>query len=1537
MNYIDKLRQEYIENHIRIQDRGTLISECHTEKSDASGYHGREILEMLQNADDAYQKSILSGEKPEQPLVVEISYQDDVLRVSNTGTYFDKSGILAIIEGNRSTKKGQYIGNKGTGFRSLLNWAEQIRIFSGEFAVEFSRTEADRLFSEIRNEPQIVRQIEEEPDLHIPMLAVPYNIDFKGDRAKTTIEVKVDPQTQNDEYSIDKQLGSIDPRILLFLPNVAEIDIKANGNRRNYMKDIEPNLAYHKYEGCSVRITKTNEVINEIEEYTLFRKVIHDAIAEDPEKDYSKKGIELAIAVPSSKGLQINTLYSYFPLLNTYSPVDCALHATFQLDSSRNNITRSNTNERISIELLSFLVECAEELIKQKRYALAYKILLPNIRRSLYSSPLFPKPFDSRILEEHYLELLSERPLFLTVNGTTRRIKESKVIEETIPECFKGKAFSQLLSHGDNEGALIRLLRDKLNIDLAYNGNELLNIINNVSRDWTTEERVQVFFWWDKWWKAKSNIHEYAMPRLLKNRKSEWLKERADCILNLDEAISIHIPEWATIQALEPEYESLLKSQAVKSIKRFKDRFADNHDEHELISQICQEDMFHNVTFSTLDFNKATVAINSSVRTWNHAVEFVVWLWQNYNNTSDNLSLDITNLKFPCIDGTISNSEDIIFGESYGNSLANKLFDPSVKCLPKASEFGISEDNLGEFKSFLAKFGVCDFPRIKKLDITPDIDEYSSQIYIEIFGHNSQWTDKIRSYSLPHIYGLRQLLEESLSMRDVIEWILRDQALHSCLSQESYQDGTACITYHRYKKQYDTYKTQKIKNYILACFNHYRWLEINDEKYSPVQILTGISPYAANKQFSNYLPVLTKGMVKQIAIDLKVRDEEVESILKMFGFVKSVTDLPSDTFFGLLLQLQESTDNKDMELSRSIYRKLEDVGDKQFASSNNNDVFKERGKLLVRYLDESKYWPATECYVPSTKILRRSMYPIVQKGDRTSNENFLNLFGCKEYSIEAKVIEGSESFSALNKRFQDDLRAFMYYAKAYALRNENVANTVNKLSVQLLSSVDMLEDDQIIHIDECCLIRESVSKWLLIFPGEKYDVMELSSKIEDIFTNIANAVSFDANKIGELFRTRNSDDRSYLIKKEFGSLDVLSNNVEEENEIKKSFEKALHKIRPEISIEAWDIDFDRFDSNQNKSRIVRLLKAAEVDIEDLRKAHFAYSIDLQGYWSRKISKVINDDLREKNGYVNYLYSCALEDSKIQAEFVRRIRKYKSYVDEKNCLHDFEIENSVFFDPKRAVQDKFGSWPDVNVSADDEYNKNYERLNPDGLFQDEIGNNIEVQRMIYFGLQDEFDLWLNEQKTEEENGEQSGCTESYDTYRNVVAEEIPISYSEKPTDITVIHLRKQHYGVYSEREEARKKKEMKYRGNLGEYHIYNSLVDKYGKDKVFPRSEAFVALGLLKPGQAQSGEYDVSYIDEQGEEYFVEVKTTQGKNQFYMSPGELRFAKDHYEHYRLFLVSITDNQNPTYCVLSQSFWENERFRMKEIVEKIEFTF
>ena len=325
---VDALRKQYIEKITRPSEWEELARDDHIEQRDVKGYHGREILELLQNADDAYQKLINSGEKPDCELEVVISYNNDVLTISNTGTFFDDEGVKSIVQGNNSPKKGGYIGNKGTGFRSILNWAKAVSIDSGDFHIIFSEEIADRIFESIRNEPQISKQLKKEPKLYVPMLAVPENNkNFKKDD-KTTIEITINPDKSKDEYCVQKQIDELDLRILLFLPNTSKIEIKTDGK----------NIAYERFKvGSSpsevLLEKKENGEIVEKEDFLLFEKKLEKFAKVDNEL----RNAELAIAVPQSMELMEDArLYSFFPILKASSPFKCLFHATYELATSPN-------------------------------------------------------------------------------------------------------------------------------------------------------------------------------------------------------------------------------------------------------------------------------------------------------------------------------------------------------------------------------------------------------------------------------------------------------------------------------------------------------------------------------------------------------------------------------------------------------------------------------------------------------------------------------------------------------------------------------------------------------------------------------------------------------------------------------------------------------------------------------------------------------------------------------------------------------------------------------------------------------------------------------------------------------------------------------------------------------------------------------------------------------------------------------------------------------------------------------------------------
>ena len=1524
-DYINKLKDEYIESQKKLQERDALIYENHIEKHDIKGYHGREILELLQNADDAYQKSINLGETQKSGLIVSINYKDDILKVTNTGTFFDKEGIKSIVQGNNSTKSGKYIGNKGTGFRSILNWAKEIKIYSGNFNVIFSEDIAGKIFDTLKNEPQIKKQLVKEPNLYIPMLEVPENIEPTKYNAKTTIEIKIDPNKTQDDFSVLKQLENIDLSILLFLPNIEQIDITTQVKDISYKRLISD--SDHNFKNITLQKFESGKITLE-ESFILFNKTIEKALKEDDKL----KDILLSIAVPQDfSSFKNKTLYTFFPLLDTTSPFNCVLHASYDLGAQRNTINSNDKNKIIIQEQLTFLVETANSFIDQGKYDIAYKILYPiNFKKHDWH---FPEPFSKFKLESFYFDLLEKQKLFLTVNNEIISIIDNpKILEVNFPKFFFGEKFKKLLNPIEDKNflELLEILAERANNSINYDEEELCTIINSLSESWHISEQVEVFIWWNQHY---SNL----LPYLLKTQESNWLEFRQECYFLTGN--TSNIPNWVKVPALKKEYQNELFSQAenMQRVEEIKKSTSDH------ISRIIvQNNIFHLIDFKYRDRSNIITTVNSSVNDdHRHSIEFVNWLWNNYRNEDQDwnppgISDNSTKYNFPSKENNgVKDSTKLYFGFEYGNNLSEKLFsisDETFEKFPDISDFAINEKDKENFKEFISKFGVKNFPAIEKQKIEP-IEKYKQRYENEI-KNSSQFgaSDYIYSicFELPYIRNLGHILEK-LSMAEIICWILKDDSIYQCLNSTTYSHSEASIFYMGNRQQYNRYYSGTIKNYILEIFNETKWIEINGSRYSPRQVLQNWNA-KNNQKFHNILPVLNVAYLEKLAKELNCNFNEIQDIFNKFDFCNKVTDLSSEDFYGLLLRIPTLENfSESVELSKALYRIMENSDfSKEFKTSANKNEFLKNGKVLVKYQGSLKYYNAKESYLPTSKILDKKNFPIVEKGIRTNNQNFIKTFGCKEYSVDYKIIEKSISTSKADAAFQSYFSEFKKYAHAYGERNDNIEKDNHKLKITLVNKISVLENGVEKEItDEYICIRDIGTNWFITIFGTDFEINKLSEIIENIYENIANTRNFDAGKIGEIFRTKNKSDREFLIKKEFGSLEFIE-DANYQNEIRNNFIETVKSIAPNFYIQDIDIDFDNFSNIQNVEKLIDLFKKLNVDVNQFKEAGFVYTIDLVSYYKSQLKDFIQNNKRQ---FKNDLFTKALNNEKLQEKFIQKIDEFEQYSISAEA-------NSIKFDFKKEMVLKFGNWQETDTvfDADKIYARNYEKMNPNKLFEDEIANTPNVQTMIYFGRINQFENWLIElkQKANEENSKKE--ENLYEPFRNIIPEKQEVPYHEiNDSENFISRSTVCHKHSYTNSSAEKRKHIQKTFGNKGELLIFNLLSEKFGKENVFPHSEAFVEMGLLKPGQAASGDYDISYRDKDEIEYFVEVKSSKDGMSFFIAPHELEFAKDNAERYKLYLVTNIDSEKPNYCILPNNFWEDSRYRKTEIIEKIQFDF
>lgn len=344
-----------------IKEKKSATAEAYEKKNDfflqhysleqefADEYNGRQILELMQNADDSGATN----------MNVQLDIENKTLRVSNNGSQFTTEGMESIMMGGLSTKpKHKFIGNKGLGFRSILKWSSSITLYTQGCRIIFSEKEASRNFEgiikeviqrdEIRRRRNLPASIIPFPILALPEMRLDKN-DYSNN--KTVLEIHYNPAIQD---SIQAQMASLKPELLLFLKNLDTIVIEET------YKDSKV-----------IHLTKTEREKLDENSNDAFYLAQSGAITWNiiyrecqlPESQYESEKTEsqlysLGVAWRDDLGDNFFKLFSYFPTKEQLN-LPCIVHATFDLSSNRNGLNESKKNDFILIELVQLLGRAA--------------------------------------------------------------------------------------------------------------------------------------------------------------------------------------------------------------------------------------------------------------------------------------------------------------------------------------------------------------------------------------------------------------------------------------------------------------------------------------------------------------------------------------------------------------------------------------------------------------------------------------------------------------------------------------------------------------------------------------------------------------------------------------------------------------------------------------------------------------------------------------------------------------------------------------------------------------------------------------------------------------------------------------------------------------------------------------------------------------------------------------------------------------------------------------------------------------------------
>jgi hypothetical protein len=334
------------------------------ERSVEKAYRGRQLLELLQNADDAG-RSHESGSR----LLIRLGL--DYLVVANTGKTFSDDGIVSLVISDRSPKqleRGRYIGQKGLGFRSLLSWTDSPLVQSGEHLIAFSPEHANRIAAGIARDVERLRAdmdqfAAELGCFPVPILRFPYEPPPEDSRARVAASVLEEgydtaivlpmPRDARREHvyaDIIEQSKGLSQSTLLFSNHLREIRFEVADHHGKWMIDRE-------IEEESEIVILSHDV--NVSQWKIYRRDLsvpqHLVVDELKGRD-----IGLAIAVPDEiveRGS--NKLCVFFPTSVTL-PMAMVAHATLETDDGRKRIIEGPVSEFALRSLAEFIGEVAE-------------------------------------------------------------------------------------------------------------------------------------------------------------------------------------------------------------------------------------------------------------------------------------------------------------------------------------------------------------------------------------------------------------------------------------------------------------------------------------------------------------------------------------------------------------------------------------------------------------------------------------------------------------------------------------------------------------------------------------------------------------------------------------------------------------------------------------------------------------------------------------------------------------------------------------------------------------------------------------------------------------------------------------------------------------------------------------------------------------------------------------------------------------------------------------------------------------------------
>jgi len=1117
-------------------DPDRLISSYNRERSHIKDYHGRELLELIQNADDA------GSDFPGDSRLL-IKLQNNVLLVANTGLPFSPKGIKSLMVSDISPKQEageKFIGYKGLGFRSLLGWAKSITILSGHARIGVSETRARAWLSKLMGKHTNIRnQVEDytrnkQNFAPIATLDAPQWLSGAEEEfasleliSQNFIESGYDTVICigfNDidiQKQIEAQIREIQGEIFVFLRHLQEVIIEADEYKYSWNIERDKDVVEIVEEGGKTQIwdifSKRGEIPNEL-----------------LDQDKTENKYEITVAIPAEESETPGRVFVYFPTKEEF-PFRLIAHATFELSANRQRINNSPVNAYISDRLAELMAETSEKITRLSDPWFAISKFVPrNYHLSIALLEFgFFKNFKDKLKRQKIVPNLNSE--FMAANEIYSMPSDFQSLRHMIE-------FKDIAQFSKDQSIFSYLDIETLPHD------EFVERVNNLTGKVSIQLRALLIF---KYVNVYGRTNSEKRPNLLIDLKGSTIPGSARTSLP-PERQSFELPKWVPIRiinnVLVDELRVLFSVETVRDVR------------HKLNLFNVQEYNLTTVVSSMIAASNARVKDYPLIEK-QYRQELVQALWTLYSSM-DNPGNFQERITVPLLTNTgkVKPAESLYFSKEYACGLISGYLYKNISAdvlLANPIDYGF-EDTSDELESFFKWLGVADSPRLVELP------EVSSRGFIENvivtlsepvdFGDFAKTREELLSapswcFKAKEIKSFDHL-EEILASADqhaILAWIADCRDLEDLRRNGDIQ---ARFLYTPTELRRPRKADETIPSYPVWLINNTKWIQAQSSEkimMAPVAMSTAkaaqdLSPIIGYPAIDLKHEIFEKMGLDKTAITLALRKS---------GVIQDFDDFPWSTFYHILFHLPEI--DPDCRRSRSIYRAMiaRSVEEESLPTSHESKDFIEKGEIAGLKDQVLGYYPVNELFYVENNTIPDHIanhYPIALIDRRRGAKKIKAIFGIDALNTEVintnilKIVEhpGNEIFNSDLERLKPYIYAFRIDADA----NQNELRAIKKFSLKLCSSlecsievntqtiqIDILPGKSIQQDGIAYLVTDKVTDNLLmdeLIAGAVGEVLTNLLKV-DISADIARILSCsDDNKIDLLSSILGGDGLEYL-------------------------------------------------------------------------------------------------------------------------------------------------------------------------------------------------------------------------------------------------------------------------------------------------------------------------------------------------------------------------------------------------------------------------